>query len=150
MTLLETMNGHHPDIKILATDISTKILRHSLMGTYDRKKMEQVSPILRERYFTKVGRNDAAVYSVKDSLRRLITFHRLNLSQVPFPMSGPMDAVFCRNVMIYFDNEVRRNLLKEFFRLLKPGGYLLVGHAESLTGMLSGFKPVVPSVYIKS
>jgi chemotaxis protein methyltransferase CheR len=60
-----------------------------------------------------------------------------------------MDAIFCRNVMIYFDNDIRMRLLKEFHRLLKPGGYLMVGHAESLTGMLSGFKTVRPSLYLK-
>jgi chemotaxis protein methyltransferase CheR len=65
-------------------------------------------------------------------------------------MSGPFDIVFCRNVMIYFDDEVRKRLLDEIYRLIKPGGYLLVGHAESLTGMLSGFKSVKPSVYIKN
>ena len=65
-------------------------------------------------------------------------------------MHGPMDAVFCRNVMIYFDNKVRKNLLEDVYRLVKPGGYLFVGHAESLTGLLSGFKAVKPSVYIKN
>jgi chemotaxis protein methyltransferase CheR len=64
-------------------------------------------------------------------------------------MQGPFDAIFCRNVMIYFDNLVRKDLLAECYRLLKPEGYLFVGHAESLTGLLSGFKAVMPSVYIK-
>ncbi len=64
-------------------------------------------------------------------------------------MRGPFDIVFCRNVMIYFDNDVRRRLLGEIGRLLRPGGYLMVGHAESLTGMLMDLKVVRPSIYMK-
>ncbi len=149
MTLQETANGRNPDMRILATDISTQILAKSIKGTYEKKKMENVTPKLRERYFEKNGREKDASYSVKHRLKSMIVFKRLNLSIVPFPMSGPMDVIFCRNVMIYFDNQVREKLLGEFYRLLKPGGYLMVGHAESLTGMLSGFKTVQPSVYIK-
>ena len=66
-------------------------------------------------------------------------------------MKGPFDIIFCRNVMIYFDNLVRKNLLDEICRLLKPGGYLMVGHAESLTGLIiTKLKTVMPSVYIKN
>ncbi|MBD3322863.1 MAG: methyltransferase [Chitinivibrionales bacterium] len=149
MTLLQTTNGHKPDIRILATDISTRILSASMAGKYPAKKMENVTPFLRERFFTKEGRSESAVYKVNNAVKQMILFKRLNLSVVPFPMKGPMDCIFCRNVMIYFDNDVRKRLLNEFYRLLKPDGYLMVGHAESLTGMLSGFKCVKPSVYIK-
>ncbi|MBD3344738.1 MAG: methyltransferase domain-containing protein [Chitinivibrionales bacterium] len=150
MTLLQTLDGRTSDMRILATDISTRILAASMAGEYSARKIENVSPFLRERYFVKQGRNTTAVYRVKDQLKKMILFKRLNLSVVPFPMQGPMDTIFCRNVMIYFDNEVRKRLLNEFYRLLKPGGYLMVGHAESLTGMLSGFKCVKPSVYVKA
>ncbi|HLY08014.1 MAG TPA: CheR family methyltransferase, partial [Planctomycetota bacterium] len=72
------------------------------------------------------------------------------LADVPFPMSGPFDAVFCRNVMIYFDAEIRRRLLAQIHHLLRPGGYLFVGHSESLSGMTGGFRTVQASVYVKS
>jgi chemotaxis protein methyltransferase CheR len=65
-------------------------------------------------------------------------------------MRGPMDFIFCRNVMIYFDNPVRQRLIREFRRLLAPGGYLIVGHSESLTGMTDGFQSVRPSIYRKT
>jgi chemotaxis protein methyltransferase CheR len=64
-------------------------------------------------------------------------------------MSGPMDMILCRNVMIYFDQPFRKQLISQYHRLLKPGGYLLVGHSESLTGLATGFKTIAPSVYIK-
>jgi chemotaxis protein methyltransferase CheR len=90
-----------------------------------------------------------ASYKVKDIVKEHVLFKRLNLSRPPFPMKGPMDIVFCRNVMIYFDNRVRKKLLNDIYRLLKPGGYLMIGHSESLTGLETPFVPVKPAVYIK-
>ncbi len=150
MTLSETANGNRPDMKILATDISTRILGKSVGGVYEKKKIEHVPGMMRDKYFEKEGHGEDAKFKVKATLKNHVVFKRLNLSVVPFPMHGPMDAIFCRNVMIYFDNEVRRRLLEEFYRLLKVGGHLYVGHAESLTGMLSGFHSLRPSVYVKS
>jgi chemotaxis protein methyltransferase CheR len=150
MVLREVTAGQAADIRILATDLSTRILAMSKAGMYDAKKADSIPSSYRDRYFNKEGYGADAVFSAKESLRSLITFKRLNLSIVPFPMKGPMDFIFCRNVMIYFDNRVRVQLLGEFHRLLKPGGYLCVGHAESLTGMLGGFKAIKPSVYVKT
>ncbi len=150
VTLLESTLGYTGvDIKILATDISTRILERAVQGEYEVRKMENVSSFIRDKYFAKEGRGDNAYYTVKRNIRNMVLFRRLNLSVVPFPMKGPMDVIFCRNVMIYFDNEVREKLLREFYRLLKPKGYLMVGHAESLTGILSGLKVVEPSVYTR-
>jgi len=150
MTLLEACRGYDADVKILATDISTRALARARAGIYAAEKMEKVPPDLRDRYFRRRPADRGAVmYEAKDELRRLVSFCRLNLSETPFPMKGPMDMVFCRNVMIYFDNDVRRRLLEEIERLLKPGGYLLVGHAESLTSMLIDFATVKPSIYKK-
>lgn len=147
MTMLEATRGARVDIRILATDISTAVLERCRQGAYSAEKVASVPPALREKYFAE--NRGAGTYTVKNSLRDLITFRRLNLSNPPFPMKGPLDVVLCRNVMIYFDNTVRGNLLKEVHRLLKPGGYLMVGHAESLTGILTSLKVVRPSVYVK-
>jgi chemotaxis protein methyltransferase CheR len=149
MTVLDAADDARIDVKILGTDISTKVLDICRKGAYDAKKAESVPPEYRTRFFDRVGSGDKGSYEVKEAVKRLVSFARLNLSQPPFPMKGPFDAVFCRNVMIYFDNTVRKGLLDECYRMLKPGGYLFVGHAETLTGILSEFKPVAPSIYIK-
>jgi chemotaxis protein methyltransferase CheR len=86
---------------------------------------------------------------VKPELRERILFRRINLATPPFPMRGGLDFVFCRNVMIYFDNAVRQRLISEVERLLKPGGLLVVAHSETLNGVNSGLKTVSPSVYRK-
>lgn len=137
------------DTKILATDISSTILKKARKAEYEPKRLEVVSESVVRTFFRKYTKEGKTVYQVTEDIARMISFARLNLAKPPFPMHGPFDVVFCRNVMIYFDNEVRRRLLNEIFRLLKPGGYLMVGHSESLSGILSEFRVVEPSVYRK-
>ncbi|MCW8130058.1 MAG: methyltransferase domain-containing protein [Planctomycetota bacterium] len=149
ITLREAMAGRDVDAKILATDISTRVLAQAQAGRYDARKMTGMPPVLRERYFEKTKQDGETWYQATAELRGLITFSRLNLAKPPFPMHGPFDAVFCRNVMIYFDNVVRTRLLKEIFRLVRSGGFLMVGHSESLTGLVSEFKSIQPAVYVK-
>ena len=144
ITIRETLPASC-DVKILATDLSTKVLSKAKQGEYQLKNIEKVPRNLLAKYFEKRGEE----CRVTDSVRHLVRFARLNLAKPPFPMKGPLDVVFCRNVMIYFDNDVRRRLLAAIYGLLKPGGYLMVGHAESLSGQLSEFRSVEPSIYIK-
>jgi chemotaxis protein methyltransferase CheR len=150
MTLLDALGGSGADMRILATDISTRVLARAMEGVYGEERVKPIPKPLLTRYFDKTGPRDAISYMAGQPLRNLLLFRRLNLAEPPFPMRGPLDVVFCRNVMIYFDNRVRTRLLDEAYRLLKPGGYLFVGHAESLTGMVSSFKLVRPSVYRKA
>jgi chemotaxis protein methyltransferase CheR len=149
MTLCEAIREPGVDARILATDISTKVLQACKTGTYSQAKMVGVPTDLRQKYFDRSSGSEGEQYTVKPRLASMLTFARMNLSTPPFPMHGPFDVIFCRNVMIYFDNEVRSRLLREMTRLLRPGGYLLVGHAESLTGMLVDLKVVRPSIYVK-
>ncbi len=149
LTMAESLSDLR-DVKILATDISTSVLGIARKGEYEAKKLEKISRNLTSRYFSPVrGNGSGKVYRVKDHVKNMMTFSWLNLSAPPFPMRGPLDVIFCRNVMIYFDNAVRQRLLEEMHRLLKPGGYLMVGHAESLSGLTGGFRSVRPSVYVK-
>ena len=144
MTMLDTL-GPDYDVRILATDISTKVLAQATAGVYTPKRLSGCDRATVTRHFQKEV-NGAVQFSVRPEVHRLCVFKQLNLSQPPFPMRGPLDAVFCRNVMIYFDTRVRTQLLREIHRLLKPGGYLFVGHAESLTGLDHSFKTVRPSI----
>lgn len=151
MTLCEVLQHYRAEAKILATDISTKVLKLCLDGSYSEEKIKSVPDSFRHKYFTEEKTDEKKYYTASNKLKSMITFSRLNLSKPPFPMKGPFDIIFIRNVMIYFDNIVRKNLLSEALRLLKPGGYLFVGHAESLTGiMMGGLKSVQPAVYFKS
>ena len=125
--------GRAGDIKILATDISTRVLAEAQAGIYHPKRVESIPPPLRKRHMETQHQGGEVVYHMHPALRQLIVFRRMNLSQPPFVMKGPMDIIFCRNVMIYFDAPVRDALLKEFHRLLRPDGYLMVGHSEGLT-----------------
>lgn len=145
----EVLGGSGADVRILATDISTKVLRQCVEGVYSPEKVAPIPRAVCDRYFDVRRDSKGVSYVAKEELKRMVVFKRLNLSQPPFPMKGPLDIVMCRNVMIYFDTTIRRQLLQEAHRLLKPGGYLMVGHAESLTGMISSFKMVKPSVYRK-
>jgi chemotaxis protein methyltransferase CheR len=147
MALHEEFPGTPLDVRILATDISTRALELAEAGVYAAGKTETLPRWIRERYFSRQPDGDrlAIVPKVRDQ----VAFRRLNLSTIPFPMHGPFDAVFCRNVMIYFDNIVRKRLLTEIERLLRPGGTMFVGHAESLTGMLGNFVSVGPARYMK-
>ena len=149
MTLAEVLAGKDVDLKILATDISTKVLDQAARGEYPESKLDGVSAALRGKYFERGGARGEYNYRVREDLRRWVVFRRFNLSTPPFPMQGPMDVVLCRNVMIYFDNQVRQGLLSEIHRMLKPGGYLMVGHSESLNGITAEFETVHPSVYVK-
>jgi chemotaxis protein methyltransferase CheR len=150
MVLKEALPYPDVDARVLATDISTVTLSHCGQAAYEDRKVEPIPYDLRSRWFTSAGGGSDRVWTAKPALKQMIVYRRLNLSAPPFPMRGPLDAVFCRNVMIYFDDAVRIQLLDEIARLLKPGGYLFVGHAESLAGILSGFKYVRPSIYRKA
>lgn len=150
MVLHEACGGQPVDFRVLATDLSTKILERAQRGLYTASALEPVPQDWRVRHFDRQSTADGEpLYSVKPALRERVLFRRLNLAAPPFPLQGPLDAVFVRNVMIYFDRETRQQLVAEAARLLKPGGYLFCGHAESLTGLSTSLQTVRPSVYRK-
>lgn len=135
------------DVRILATDISTAVLELAMIGVYSETSVAEIPKPLLAEYF----RRDpaGAGYLVGQALRKLVLFRHLNLAHPPFRLHGPLDVILCRNVMIYFDQELRGRLVREFARLLKPGGCLIVSHSESLAGIDSGLSMVRPSLYLK-
>jgi len=146
LTIADTL-PKQADIKILATDISTKVLGQCKKAYYSKEKLKTVPAALKQDYFIPTESPD--ILQVKQELKNMISFCRLNLSTPPFPMQGPFEIIFCRNVMIYFDTPVRQRLISEIERLLLPGGLFMVGHSESLTGIKHNLRTLAPSIYQK-
>lgn len=136
------------DIKILGTDISTRVLKKAISGIYSPDRVKIISASDLSRFFDKFKQETGFYYQVKDSVRNLITFRQLNLMD-PFPFNEVFDVIFCRNVMIYFDRIHQEGLVNKFYRCLKPGGLLLIGHSESLTGIEQSFEYIKPTIYRK-
>ena len=150
MTLLHATADHDDvDMRILATDLSTKVLDRCLDGSYPSNRLDGVPEGWVDRFFVPVKTGHGQILKVAPPVRDMVLFRRMNLSMPPFPMQGPLDIAFCRNVMIYFDDAVRVALLTEIHRMLRPGGYLIVGHAESLSGINVDFKYLRPAIYVK-
>ncbi len=144
MTVLDALGSASADMRLLATDISRRVLDHARKATYAESALRPVSVELKKRWFTDAG---GGAMRVVDRLRERVTFNRLNLAHPPYPMSGPLDAIFLRNVMIYFEDPVRRRILGEVRRLLRPGGILCVGSAESLGDLQGDFISLRPAAY---
>ncbi len=136
------------DLRILATDLSTRMLAWARRGIYDASHLQDVSPLLISKYFTCVERNPARRYQIIPTLRHHVQFARLNLMG-EWPMRFPFDVIFCRNVMIYFDKSSQERLVNRFWNMLKPGGHLFIGHSESLAGSLHRFRYLEPAIYVK-
>jgi len=131
---------------LLASDISTQVLAKAIAGVYPSERVEQVPAGLRQRYFTK--RPDGH-WEVCDRLKREVTFRRFNLMKPRYQFNKPMDVVFCRNVLIYFDQPTRVALAHRMYDIMAPGGYLFVGHSETLGRGQTPFTYVCPAIYRK-
>jgi chemotaxis protein methyltransferase CheR len=124
-------------IEILATDISQRALRHATHGVYSQRGLENLAPEQVETYFTHTKHG----YSVKPRIRRMVSFAQMNLAQSVYV--GKLDCIFCMNVLMYFSEERRNSLIRRFYDYLEPGGYLLLGHAESIANLSVRFSSVV-------
>lgn len=137
------------DFKILATDIDSEILDTAARGEYPLERLQGVSDERRQRWFVAgVGERTGQV-RVKPELQTMITFRTLNLMG-DWPMHGPFDVIFCRNVMIYFDQHTRERLLMRYAQLLTDGGYLCLGHSESIHMQHTQFRLVGRTIYRKA
>ena len=149
MLLREELPGlDRQDVRILATDISVETLGKAREAVYDEEILKDVPALLLQKYFTCTKSKPPRTYKAKESIRKMIYFSRLNLMDA-WPMRGPFDVIFCRNVMIYFDKPTQERLVNCFFELLAPGGYLFVGHSESLAYVSHKFSYVKPAVYVR-
>jgi chemotaxis protein methyltransferase CheR len=137
------------DAAILATDISEVALARARLGQYAEQALGGLNAQDRKAALTLAREGTPAVYAVKPELRALVHFARLNL-QSEWPMRGPFDIIFCRNVMIYFENHTKQRLIARLASLLTPGGTLYIGHAESLGAATNGLRMIQPSIYTQA
>jgi chemotaxis protein methyltransferase CheR len=150
ITLMEYFKGRTlPEVRILATDIDTQVLAKGSAGVYKAEILEAVDADLAKKYFLRGRGENEGSFMVKDSLKKLVYFRRLNLLNESYPMSRKFDIIFCRNVIIYFDRESQRRLFDRFYRYLDGDGYLFVGHSETLTGVTDKFYFVKNTIYRK-
>lgn len=146
MTLLDCFPElYNWNMKILATDIDTRVLEKAAAGIYSLEQSKKVPFIYWDRFFKKMPDSQQVV--VKSELKAMIHFLWLNLLTNPWPMHGLFDVIFCRNVIIYFNSETQHQLIDRMAQILKPGGYLMLGHSESLHGIHDGFRHVGHSIY---
>jgi chemotaxis protein methyltransferase CheR len=132
---------------VLGTDISTAVLAVAKKGVYPAGRIDPVDHTLRKRYFLRSRDREADLVRVKPELRRKVAFDRLNLMRPDFPFRERMHIIFCRNVIIYFERPRQEELLRKLYRYLEPGGYLFLGHSETLAGMDLPVRSVAPTVY---
>ncbi len=130
---------------ILATDISHQALQKAKQGRYSSEQLRPLNALWIQKYFLPITSDQ---YEVKPILKDLILFRRLNLIRPVFPFKNKFHVIFCRNVMIYFDERTRRDLIARFHRYLMPGGFLFIGHSENIDFDLPYFKFVQPSIFV--
>ncbi len=149
IVLLEALENLQPwDLKILASDISNKVLQSAAAGIYPMERLHSLPPALVRKYFLKGERRWQNYVKVKDPFRSYISFQRMNLMD-RFQFPEPFDCIFCRNVMIYFDKKTQANLVNRFYDHLTKGGLFFIGHSESLAGISHRFQYVRPAIYQK-
>ncbi len=136
------------DIKILGTDISTRVLKEAANGLYSENKVTKIPESDLNQFFDKFKRGEDYYFRVKDSVKDIITFRHLNLME-PFPFKEVFDLILCRNVMIYFDRSHQEVLVNKIHACLKPGGIFMIGHSESLIGINQPFEYILPTIYRK-
>jgi chemotaxis protein methyltransferase CheR len=150
MTLRETLgDAGRWDIRILATDLDSDVLARGQRGVYAADRVRDMDPARRKRFFRETTLNGQPAYAVAPELQSLITFKQLNL-MTPFPMKGPLDAIFCRNVVIYFDKDTQRDLFARMSRLQEPGAILFLGHSESLFKVSTDYSLIGKTIYARA
>ncbi len=154
-TLAMVLSGYaesRPGLRfsIVATDLSTRVLEKAALGIYEEEKVAPVPPDMKRKYLLRSKDRSRGLVRVAPAVRSLVTFRRLNLMDEDFGIREPVDVIFCRNVIIYFDKATQEALVNRFARQLAPGGYLFLGHSETLCGMDAPLVQMAPTVYRKT
>jgi chemotaxis protein methyltransferase CheR len=148
--VLSEFAENNPNIRfaftILATDISTKVLDRAKTAIYEHERIDPVTMAMRKKYLLK-SKDGTGMVRIIPELRQKVRFRRLNFMEGDFGFREQVDVIFCRNVVIYFDRPTQEVLLNKFARHLIPGGYLFMGHSETLSGLQVPFTQVAPTIY---
>lgn len=147
MTVCEAFDSLNPPVSIVATDIDTNVLDTAANGVYPVERVDKMPKERLRRFFQRGKGERSGLVRVRPELRQLITFKPLNLLGTSWPVSGPFDAIFCRNVMIYFDKPTQGRILERFVPLMKPDGLLFAGHSENFMYASHAFKLRGKTVY---
>ncbi|NHZ41505.1 CheR family methyltransferase [Massilia aquatica] len=147
MTVCEAFNTLTPPVQIIATDIDTNVLATGAHGVYAIDRIEKMEPERARRFFLRGKGDQDGMVRVRPELRALVTFKQLNLLGDGWPVKGPFDVIFCRNVMIYFDKATQRKILARFVPLMKPDGLLFAGHSENFLYVSESLKLRGKTVY---
>jgi chemotaxis protein methyltransferase CheR len=147
ITLIEALGERAGSAKIVATDIDTAVLAKAAAGVFNHDQVARLSPERLRRFFNKGTGGNAGKVRIRPEVAAMVKFSRLNLLDASWPIKEPVDAIFCRNVMIYFDKPTQKQVLERFAPLLKPGGLLFAGHSENASLVNHAFKPLGHTVY---
>jgi len=137
------------DFDIQATDISTDVLKQASRAVYREEDIEPIPEASRKKYLLRSRDRQSPSYRIIPELRKLVRFSRLNLMDGSYEVDKPLDIIFCRNVMIYFDRPTQEGIVRRFGSCLRRGGHFFLGHSESLNGLSTGLKPIAPTIYRK-
>ncbi|MBW8370596.1 MAG: chemotaxis protein CheR [Thiobacillus sp.] len=147
MTVCEAFGTLTPPVSIIATDIDTNVLETAANGVYPLERIDKMAPDRVKRFFQRGRGERSGLVRVRPELRQLVTFKPLNLLAGSWPISGPFDVIFCRNVMIYFDKPTQSKILTRFVPLMKPDGLLFAGHSENFMYATDAFRLRGKTVY---
>ncbi len=131
MTMVDVFGTYTPPVRIIATDLDTNVLKKAEAGVYPLDRVEKLPPDILKRFFLRGSGQNAGYVKVRPELRDMITFRQLNLLDAKWPLKGPFDAIFCRNVMIYFDKQTQYKILQKFVPVMRRDALLFAGHSES-------------------
>ena len=149
--VLSEFAGGRPDFRaaIIASDICTQVLQTAKTAIYSEERTDPIPLNLKKKYLLRSRDRSRSLVRISPQLRSMVSFRRINFMDDDFGMAEKMDIIFCRNVVIYFDKPTQQALMQKFHRQLRPGGYLFIGHSETLSGLDVDFKAVASTVYRK-
>jgi chemotaxis protein methyltransferase CheR len=150
ITACEVFGGLMPPVQIIASDLDTNVLAQGQKAEYGRDRVERLEPERIKKFFLPVAGDLEGRVSVRRELQRLITFRRINLLEGNWGLQGPFDAIFCRNVMIYFDKPTQHGILERFVPLLRPDGLLFAGHSENFLHAATLVRSLGRTVYARA